>query len=248
MPKKKTSLIRSSDFKTIYAVGAIGTWTPYDFRINFYSEKVVEDEEEAYVNDTQIILSPKATKEFAYWLMKNINEYEATYGTSKDIETTKRESDVEGEAGAGKEPMFKGAFKDNLKEDIKNEIMGYIRKYLKQNLQDDIRKDLKVVPTPQLKKDLRKDLKADLKQDLRKDMKPELRKDLKKVLKADLKHDLREDLKKDIREELRRDLHAISAAPQKLKPKPKVKAPPPKGKVKTKTKERPAKKVGKKKK
>ena len=80
MAKKKTSLIRSPDFKTIYAVGAIGTWTPYDFRINFYSEKVLEDEDEAYVNDTQVILTPKATKEFAYWLMQNINEYEARYG------------------------------------------------------------------------------------------------------------------------------------------------------------------------
>ena len=80
MPKKKTTLIRSSDFKTIYAVGAIGNWTPYDFRMNFYSEKVVEDDEEAYVNDTQVILSPKATKEFALWLLQNVKDYEATYG------------------------------------------------------------------------------------------------------------------------------------------------------------------------
>ena len=83
MAKRKTSLIRSPDFKTIYAVGAIGNWTPYDFRINFYSEKVIEDEEESYVNDAQIILSPNAIKEFALWLIQNINDYEATYGKTK---------------------------------------------------------------------------------------------------------------------------------------------------------------------
>ncbi len=212
MLKKKTSLIRSPDFKTIYAVGAIGTWTPYDFRINFYSEKVIEDEEESYVNDTQVILSPKATKEFAYWLLQNVKEYETTYGEPHSIEEVKEPQGVE--------KTFKGDFKGTLKEDIKNEVMSDLRRYLKQTIPE-LKKDLKVVPTRELQKDLKKVLKDDLKQDLRKDMRPELRKDLKRALKADLKQDLREDIKKDIREELKRDFRAISGSPQKLKPKPK---------------------------
>jgi hypothetical protein len=212
MAKKKTSLIRSPDFKTIYAVGAIGTWTPYDFRINFYSEKVVEDEEEAYVNDTQVILSPKATKEFAFWLLQNVKEYESTYGEPISTEDVKESEGVE--------KTFKGDFKSTLRDDIKTEVMSELRRYLKKTLPE-FKKDLKVIPTPELQKDLKKVLKADLKQDLQKDMRPDLRKDLKRVLKADLKQDLREDLKKDIREELKRDLHAISVSPQKLKPKPK---------------------------
>jgi hypothetical protein len=217
MPKKKTSLIRSSDFRTVYAVGAIGSWTPYDFRINFYSEKISEDEEESYVNDAQIILTPKATKEFAYWLMQNINEYETLYGKPKpgkdDSDKSTSKLDTE----------FKGNLKDGLKEDIKTEILKDMRKYIKQNIERDIKKDLSVVPTPELQRRLKKDLKADLKQDLRKDMKPELRKDLKRVLKADLKHDLTKDIKRDLKEEIKRDLHVVSSSTSKLKARPKAK-------------------------
>jgi len=218
MVKKRTSLIRSPDFKTIYAVGAIGTWTPYDFRINFYSEKVSEEEEESYINDTQVILTPKATKEFAYWLMQNINEYEAIYGKSEP--EIKSESQTEVKV----DNEFKGNLRDGLKEDIKHEIINDLRKYMKQSLENDLKKELKMVPSPEFQKNLKKVIKDDLEQDLRKDIKPELRKDLKRVLRADLKQDLREDLKKDIREELKRDLRtSLPNQPQKLKPKAKTK-------------------------
>jgi len=208
MPKKKTTLIRSPDFKTIYAVGAIGNWTPYDFRINFYSEKVMEDEEESFINDSQVILSPKATKEFALWLLQNIKEYESTYGKLRT-----------GGTGGSEEPddeKFKSDLISDMKDDIKNELKDDIKtdlkKYLKQNIEEGIKRDLRVIPTPKLKSDLKKVLKADLQQDLRKDIKPELRKDLQRELRADLKQDLKQDLRKDIRKDLEREFQ------QKLRP------------------------------
>jgi hypothetical protein len=220
MPKKKTTLIRSPDFKTIYAVGAIGTWTPYDFRINFYSEKVVEDEEDAFLNDTQVILSPKATKEFALWLLQNIKDYETTYGrpipagaTQRDEETgefrsdlrTELKSDLKSELQEDVKELINSDFKDRIKKDLGEELKTDLRKYYKQNLPNDLKKDLKVMPTPELKKDLKKVLKADLKQDLR----------------QDLKHDLRKDIKKDLQREFQRDLHTgtITTSAQKTKPK-----------------------------
>ena len=65
MLKIQTNLIRKPDFKTIYAIGAIGSWTPHDFRINFYSEKLPGEDNESYVNDAQVVLTPTAAKEFA---------------------------------------------------------------------------------------------------------------------------------------------------------------------------------------
>ncbi len=167
MPKKKTSLIRSPDFRTVYAVGAIGSWTPYDFRINFYSEKVVEDDGEAYLNDTQVILSPQATKEFAYWLMQNINDYEVTYGKtgSRAGKSTQRPD----------ESVFKGDLRAEMKDEIKNE------------LQNELKMDLKRV----LKADLKKDLRKDIKPELRKDLKQSLREDIKRDIREELKHNLR---------------------------------------------------------
>lgn len=240
MPKKKTSLIRSPDFKTIYAVGAIGTWTPYDFRINFYSEKVIEDEDEAFVNDAQIILSPKATKEFALWLMQNINDFEATYGKSK--------SATGDEAVSVDDTKFKSDIRSELKSDIKNEVQQDLQKYLSNELRNKINKNFK----DELKTDLRKYFKQNLQNDIKKDIKvvpsPQLKKDLKKVLKADLKQDLREDIKKDIREEIKRDLHGAPEATQKLKTKPKPKPKPHSENVKTPPRGRMNRKIDSKKK
>jgi len=198
MPKKKTTLLRSPDFKTIYAVGAIGNWTPYDFRINFYSEKVMEDEEEAYVNNTQVILSPQATKEFALWLMQNVKDYEATYGKSKmpnnSVSEVEDDSKFKSELRSEMKNDIKSELKDDiqrfislnikskLKKDLGDEIKTDLRKYFKQNLHNDLKKDLKVIPTPELKKDIKKDLKAVLKQDLRRDIKRDLRREFQRNL------------------------------------------------------------------
>jgi len=242
MPKKKTALIRSPDFKTIYAVGAIGSWTPYDFRINFYSEKVIEDDEESYLNDSQIILTPKATKEFALWLMQNIKDYEATYGKTRTTSNTNQEdednlfkSDLRSELKSDLSDELKNHikkylatnFREQLKKDMGAELKNDLRKYFKDNLHNDLKKDFKVIPTPELKKDLKKVLKADLKQDLRKD------------IRADLKQDLRKDIRRDLEKEFRRTLPS-GLGPQKLKTKTKPHLESVKsdagGKVNTKTK------------
>ena len=198
MPKKKTTLIRSPDFKTIYAVGAIGTWTPYDFRINFYNEKVIEDEEEVFVNDTQVVLSPKATKEFALWLLQNVKDYEVTHGEAIPSEASS-EADDEGSE-------FKSTLRTELKDDITTEVKADMKNLINTNLREKLRKEIEL----EIKNDLRKYIKHKLHEDLKKDLKviptPELRKDLKKVLKADLKQDLRQDLKQDLRKDIKRDL------------------------------------------
>lgn len=239
MPKKKTTLIRSPDFKTIYAVGAIGNWTPYDFRINFYSEKVVEDEEDAFLNDTQVILSPKATKEFALWLLQNIKDYETTYGktipaggAARDEESgefksdlrSELKSDLKSELHEDVKKLINADFKEQMKKDLSDELKTDLKKYYKQNLPNALRKDLKVFPTPELKKDLKKVIRDDLRQDL------------KQTLKQDLRKDIKMDIKKDLQRELRRDLHTglFTKSPQTLKTKPKTHKEPMKSRTKSK--------------
>jgi len=198
MPKKKTTLIRSPDFKTIYAVGAIGTWTPYDFRINFYNEKVIEDEEEVFVNDTQVVLSPKATKEFALWLLQNVKDYEVTHD-----ETIPSEGSVKSD-GEGAE--FRSTLRTELKDDITTEVKADMKTLINTNLREKLRKELEA----ELKNDLHKYIKHTLHEDLKKDLKviptPEFKKDLKKVLKADLRQDLKQDLRKDMKRDLKKEL------------------------------------------
>jgi outer membrane lipoprotein-sorting protein len=60
-------IIRSSDFKQVYAIGAIGGHSPYDFRIAFYNDSpkaIVEGGKSMTVMErkieTEMILSPLA--------------------------------------------------------------------------------------------------------------------------------------------------------------------------------------------
>lgn len=172
MPKNQTNLIRKPDFKIIYAIGAIGSWTPHDFRINFYSEKVKDKEGEALVNDVQVILPPKAVRDLAVTLTRYIKEYERVHGISlKDIDFS-----IIGDMAGVK----KGAEKTGVNGEL-------ISAELKQDLKQD------------LKKDIEKDLKKDLKQDLKKDITKDLRQDLKKDLKQDLKEGLKKDIETELR-------------------------------------------------
>jgi outer membrane lipoprotein-sorting protein len=81
---------KSSDFKQVYAIGAIGGHSPYDFRIAFYNDSpktLVEDGKSMTVMerkiDTEIILSPLAAKELANWLVEHIKDYEKVFGEIK---------------------------------------------------------------------------------------------------------------------------------------------------------------------
>jgi len=68
-----------------YAIGAAGGWSPYDFRIHFYSaryksnppgEEEIENEKFAYYINSTVILPPKPTKELAVWLLAHISDFE----------------------------------------------------------------------------------------------------------------------------------------------------------------------------
>jgi len=86
----KVEISKSSDFSQVYAIGAIGGHSPYDFRIAFYNDSpktLVEDGKSMTVMerkiDTEIILSPLAAKELAQWLAEHIKDYEKVFGEIK---------------------------------------------------------------------------------------------------------------------------------------------------------------------
>jgi len=83
-------IIRSQEFKQIYAIGAIGGHSPYDFRIAFYNDSpkaLVEGGKHVTIMErkieTEIILSPLAAKELATWLNSHIQDYEKLFGEIK---------------------------------------------------------------------------------------------------------------------------------------------------------------------
>jgi hypothetical protein len=83
-------IMRSSDFKQVYAIGAIGGHSPYDFRIAFYNDspKPAADGGKSVTVmerkiETEIILSPLAAKELCNWLGEHIKDYEKLFGEIK---------------------------------------------------------------------------------------------------------------------------------------------------------------------
>lgn len=83
-------LTRSPQFRQIYAIGAIGGHSPYDFRIAFYNDSpktIAEGGNQMTVMErkieAEIILSPLAAKELATWLDAHIQDYEKIFGEIK---------------------------------------------------------------------------------------------------------------------------------------------------------------------
>lgn len=82
-------ITRSPDYRQVYAIGAIGGHSPYDFRIAFYNDspKVVEGDKNVTVMErkieTEIILSPLAAKELSSWLNGHLQDYEKLFGEIK---------------------------------------------------------------------------------------------------------------------------------------------------------------------
>ena len=81
---------KSDKFRQIYAVGAMGGHSPYDFRIAFYNDSpkaAVKEGKQVSVMErkveTELILSPLAAKELADWLNSHIKEYERQFGEIK---------------------------------------------------------------------------------------------------------------------------------------------------------------------
>jgi len=85
-------ITRSPEFRQIYAIGAIGGHSPYDFRIAFYNDSpkaLIEGGKKMTVMErkieAEIILSPLAAKELAGWLNNHIKEYEGLFGEIKEV-------------------------------------------------------------------------------------------------------------------------------------------------------------------
>lgn len=83
-------ITRSPDFRQVYAIGAIGGHSPYDFRIAFYNDSpksIAEGAKQMTVMErkieTEVILSPLAAKELANWLNGHIKDYERLFGEIK---------------------------------------------------------------------------------------------------------------------------------------------------------------------
>ena len=78
--------MKPESFRQIYAIGAAGGHSPYDFRIGFYNDtpKMFGDASESRVIErrveAEIILSPVAALELNRWLSQHINEYESVFG------------------------------------------------------------------------------------------------------------------------------------------------------------------------
>jgi len=83
-------IIRSLEFRQVYAIGAIIGHSPYDFRIAFYNDSskplIKREKHEITMErkiETKIILSPLAAKEMASWLNSHIQDYERLFGEIK---------------------------------------------------------------------------------------------------------------------------------------------------------------------
>ncbi|UCH89577.1 MAG: hypothetical protein JSV49_02715 [Thermoplasmata archaeon] len=194
---KDLSLIRHPDFRCFYAIGAVGVWTPNDFRINFYSEKVAEQDGDALVNDVQVILPPRAVRELAVALTRSVKEYERTHKIS--LKDGSKQKDEELGVVMDTLPVAAAAGLDS-------KGVQEIKKDLKQELKKDLSKDIK--------QDLKKDLTKDIKQDLKKDLKQ----DLKKGLKQDLKRDIRTEVRGAIQDDKRKEKSdkAVRSKPAKI--------------------------------
>jgi hypothetical protein len=73
-------LVKTPDCKTIYAVGAAGGFTPYDFRMQLYNKYIEIGEKQAAEVVAELVLSPFALKEFTEWMTKQLGEYERLNG------------------------------------------------------------------------------------------------------------------------------------------------------------------------
>ena len=97
------NITKAKDFRQVYAIGATGGHTPYDFRMSFYNDtpKSFGDGQELQemerTIETEVILSPTAAKELANWLMSHVNEYEKMFGSitqTNQGEEPKKESET----------------------------------------------------------------------------------------------------------------------------------------------------------
>jgi hypothetical protein len=108
-------IIRSPEFKQIYAIGAIGGHSPYDFRIAFYNDspKAIREGDKSLTVmerkiETEIILSPLAAKELANWLNGHLQDYEKMFGEIKKPGGVQKGVSPDAPAQVGEAPHIQG--------------------------------------------------------------------------------------------------------------------------------------------
>ena len=103
MSKRQPKIIlkKSPNFRRVYAVGAFGGHSQWDFRITFFNEAPRYPEEAALplqvteverIAEVEVILAPVAAKQLANWLNKLIAQYEQAFG---EIKVGKKPSEEE---------------------------------------------------------------------------------------------------------------------------------------------------------
>lgn len=98
-PNIKMKVSKTDDFKQVYAIGAMGGHSPYDFRISFYNDMPQTFSNEGGMQtvdrkvETEVILSPAAAKELLNWLGSHVRDYEKMFGTINTINDAAMKSD-----------------------------------------------------------------------------------------------------------------------------------------------------------
>lgn len=102
----KVENVKSPDFRQVYAIGAMGGHSPYDFRISFYNDSpksFVESGKQVSLMErrieVEVILSPLAAKELSDWLNIHMRDYEKLFGEVKKFgrqEEPERSSPIQG--------------------------------------------------------------------------------------------------------------------------------------------------------
>lgn len=84
----------SQGFQRIYATGAVGGYSGYDFRIDFYNDEITQTEEPELPPKAtreiavEIILSTLALKQLTKWLTTHLQNIEAAIGEIKEPTAT----------------------------------------------------------------------------------------------------------------------------------------------------------------
>lgn len=81
----KGNLNIKEDPKQIYVTGVMGGFTPYDFKIALFNDKIVgsdspEGTEIIRESEYQLVMSPIAAKQFSEWFYNTVKEYENDNG------------------------------------------------------------------------------------------------------------------------------------------------------------------------
>ncbi|MGP8319673.1 MAG: DUF3467 domain-containing protein [Methanosarcinaceae archaeon] len=98
--KVKIEFYRPDDFKQVYAIGAIGGHSPYDFRIGFYNDspRAFGDVDDSHIIErrveTEVILTPLAALELSRWLNQHIQDYENMFGPIGKVTQVSEKSKV----------------------------------------------------------------------------------------------------------------------------------------------------------